>query len=118
MKKAPLVIILLGPVGAGKSTVGRLIEKKMEGCFLSIEEFFIERFSSYENYAANRDLAYSEFEKEIISSVNNGKAPVIFEEVALSHHGKKLVETIIQEMQAEHKTQMRGIQIIEANKHY
>ncbi len=30
----------------------------------------------------------------------------------------QLVETIIQEMQAEHKTQMRGIQIIEANKHY
>ena len=30
----------------------------------------------------------------------------------------QVVETIIQEMQAEHKTQMRGIQIIEANKHY
>ncbi len=99
--KLPQVIILLGPVGAGKSTVGRIIEKELNGHFYSIEELFIQKFKTYENYASNRDQAYQIFMDEVIHAAERGQTPLIFEEIAMSSHGKGLVESISQKFSTD-----------------
>jgi dephospho-CoA kinase len=98
---APSVIIVLGPVGAGKSKVCRLLQRELGGKIISIEEFFMRQYGSYDNYSAHKNEAYQKLKTEILSCLNQGANPVIFEEIAISVHGKELVEGFIRDFSTE-----------------
>jgi|SRR6185436_11040600 len=94
MTKTTDIIILLGPNGAGKSTAGHILQNHFRCSFLSLEEFFLERYQTYENYAAHRPEAYQLFEGEVHSFIRSGKKPVVFEEIGLGQESQTLIQAL------------------------
>ena len=86
--------MLIGPNGVGKSTIGRILAKNFSGCFISIEEFFLERYPTLDQYRANKDGAYAQLEAHIRERHIACQQPIIFEEVGLSEHAQRLVHNL------------------------
>jgi shikimate kinase len=85
------IIILLGPNGAGKTTIGRILEKEFNCIFLSLEEFFLNRYPTYEAYREHREEAYQAFEALVRLTLDCVDEPVIFEEIGLSAAAQTLI---------------------------
>lgn len=92
---------MLGPNGAGKSTAGHILQDHFGCSYLSLEEFFLERYQTYDNYAAHRPEAYQLFEGEIRSCLRSGKKPVIFEEIGLGAEGQALIQALQSDFQVK-----------------
>jgi shikimate kinase len=92
----PDVIILLGPSGAGKTTIGRFLEHHFACVFLSLEEFFLTRYPSYEQYRSHREDAYHLFEHLVYDTLQTSGKPVVFEEVGLSSISQMLIGNVQQ----------------------
>lgn len=89
-----IIIILPGPNGAGKSTAGHLLQNHFGCSYLSLEEFFLERYQTYDNYAAHRAEAYQLFEGEVRSCLRSDKKSVVFEEIGLGQESQALIQAL------------------------
>jgi shikimate kinase len=91
MPHFPQVIILLGPCGAGKTTVCRLLAERIGARFLDLEGFGLERYPTYDLYRANREQLYRDFTAFVEVSIADTQRPVVFEEVGLSPLSQQLI---------------------------
>lgn len=94
MSIEPQIIILMGPNGAGKTTLGHILEKYFESRFVSIEEFFLDRYSTLTEHRQQRPEAYLLFEECVRLIVKHTKSPVVFEEVGLSNEAQTLIKKL------------------------
>lgn len=101
----PQLIVLLGPIAVGKSTVGRLLENRFRSRFLSPEEFFLRHYGTVENYRNHRDSAYKCFELEVRQVLANASCPVIVEEIGLTVPARHL----LQRLRADYVTLFVGV---------
>jgi shikimate kinase len=85
------IFILLGPNGAGKTTIGHILEEEFHCIFLSLEEFFLSRYPTYEAYRDHREEAYQAFEIQVRLTLARSDGPVVFEEVGLSAIAQALI---------------------------
>lgn len=91
----PQILILLGPNGVGKTTIGQMLQTVFECEFVSIELFFMQRYSSYEEYRQHRQQAYADFEQHLGALVARAeKHPIVFEEVGASEVSFKLISNL------------------------
>jgi shikimate kinase len=77
-------LILVGPNGVGKSTVGRALARTGGFRYLDLEAFFARRYASLAAYRADRAHAYVEFEDTVRQSIAAEAVPVVFEDVGLN----------------------------------
>ncbi len=89
MPDYPQIVILLGPNGVGKTTLGQMLECHFRCRFLSLERFFLDRYASYAAYRANRAAAYAAFEQHVADQVNG--QTLVFEEIGLSDPAQALI---------------------------
>jgi shikimate kinase len=91
----PQILILLGPNGVGKTTIGQMLQTVFECEFVSIELFFMRRYPSYEEYRQHRQQAYADFEQHLGGLVARAeKHPIVFEEVGASEVSFKLISNL------------------------
>ena len=91
MPDYPQIVILLGPNGVGKTTLGQMLERNFSCAFLSLETLLLERYPSYEVYRANRPAAYRAFEQAVGEQVMASTVPLVFEEVGLNEVSQHLI---------------------------
>ncbi|QJR37601.1 AAA family ATPase [Gemmatimonas groenlandica] len=77
-------LVLVGPNGVGKSTVGRALAETGEFEYLDLEAFFARRYASLAAYRADRANAYVQFEDTVRSRIAADALPVVFEEVGIN----------------------------------
>jgi predicted kinase len=77
-------LILVGPNGVGKSTVGRALASTGRFEYLDLEAFFVRRYGSLEAYRIERERAYDQFEASVREAIACGRLPIVFEEVGLN----------------------------------
>jgi shikimate kinase len=87
-------LILLGPNGVGKSTIGRALAGTGRFQFIDIEAFFVEAYGSLEAYRANRQLAYAQLEAFLRNAIAESTLPVVFEEVALNESARAMLSAL------------------------
>ena len=104
------IIILLGPNGAGKTTIGRMLEECFHSRFVSLEEFFLERYQTLEAYRRQRPTAYGDFEAHLRALLRQPDLLIIFEEVGLSVEA----QTLIKNLQADYQVALVKISASEA----
>jgi predicted ABC-type ATPase len=91
----PQILILLGPNGVGKTTIGQMLQTAFECEFVSIELFFMQHYPSYEEYRQHRQQAYLDFEQYLRALVARAeKHPLVFEEVGASEVSFKLISNL------------------------
>ncbi len=108
MPDYPQIVILLGPNGVGKTTLGQMLERTFRCRFVSLERFFLDRYASYAEYRANRPAAYAAFEQHVADLVNG--QPLVFEEVGLSD----LAQGLIGNLQGRFRVALVGVLAPEA----
>lgn len=87
-------LVLLGPNGVGKSTVGRALAATGHFRFLDLEGFFVQQYGTIDAYRANRETAYARFEALVRSAIATGGGPVVFEEVGLNENARRMIDAL------------------------
>jgi hypothetical protein len=72
------------------------LEQQYNCLFLSLEEFFLARYPSYDQYRSHREEAYQLFEQLVDSTVQDANKPIVFEEVGISSNSQMLIQNIQQ----------------------
>jgi shikimate kinase len=73
------LLILVGPNGVGKTTLGRCIAGHLGYRFLPVEEFWLARYASIDEIYSRLPEAYSRFEAHVRQVLATTGSPVVFE---------------------------------------
>jgi shikimate kinase len=99
---SPRVVILLGPKGAGKSSIGHTLEGLGLGTFASIEDCFKNGpFKRIFIEDGDREAAYEWFEAGIRTALATSVETIIFEETAASAPARKMVANLKRDYDAK-----------------
>lgn len=97
-QSVPQILILIGPNGVGKTTIGQMLVDIFSCKFIGIETFFMARYCSYQEYRLHREEGYAEFEKKIREAVvNSNEETIVFEEAGASDISFKLISNLQQD---------------------
>ncbi len=78
------LIVLLGPNGVGKTTIGRRLERDYSCRFIGIEQFFLERYPRLEDLVEHMETAVHDFQTHIQQAIAHSPDPIIFEETGVN----------------------------------
>ena len=76
MEKEIQIIVLVGPKGAGKSTIGRLLQKQFVCKFFEFDREHLKKYKTWDNYLKNRSEAQEYTRKLIRQTVAKNIIPV------------------------------------------
>lgn len=93
------LLLLLGPNGVGKTTIGRCLAQQHLCTFMGIEQFFLRHYPNLEDLSNNMQKASRDFKKQLTAAIHQSSHPIIFEETGVN---PTLFE-MIQELSEEYK---------------
>jgi shikimate kinase len=79
-----ILIVLLGPPGAGKTHLGRRIQESLGFAFRDVEQELLERYGSREAFVKDKSTALAAQERELRSRLASSPVPIILESTGLS----------------------------------
>lgn len=79
-----LVVILAGPPGSGKTTIGRCLQTEFGYDFEDREAAMLERWGSRKEFRRHRDEALAEIHREFVQRAGTPGPPLVFETTALT----------------------------------
>lgn len=82
----PQLILLLGPNGVGKTTVGQALQQQYDCTFVGIEQFFPARYPREEELSWNMEAAAEAFKEHLLEKQRVSRHPVVFEETRHGDH--------------------------------
>ncbi|HYU34096.1 MAG TPA: AAA family ATPase [Thermoanaerobaculia bacterium] len=88
------LLILIGPNGVGKSTVGRCLASRLGYRFLPVEEFWKARYATIEEIYAKLPEAYQAFEDHVRAELAASDVPVVFESGGRHPHDIELIRSL------------------------
>jgi len=88
------ILVLVGPNGVGKSTIGRALGATGVYQYLDLEAFFVEQCGTLSAYRAARGSVYAQFESSVRAAMANEHRPVVFEEVLLNDAARAMLAAL------------------------
>ena len=79
-----MLIVLLGPPGAGKTHLGHRIHAALGFAFRDAEKELLERYGSREVFVKDKGAALAELEREIRARLASSPVPVVIESTGVS----------------------------------
>ncbi len=93
-RESPELMLLLGPNGVGKTTIGQMLEQQYHCKFVGIEQFFMSRYPNPKDLADDMQGAVAEFRKHLLQMVQDSRHPVIFEETGVNPFLLSLIQQL------------------------
>ena len=110
------LIILIGPNGVGKTTIGSYLEKYLGMHFLRIEEFWLSRYETIEDIYAALEEAYELFESHLHSEMPKTNKTVVFEAGGRNEYALRMIlklekayDAILVKVSAEYDTCLKRV---------
>ena len=91
------LIILLGPNGVGKTHICKVLEKNKLAKYYSIEEYFMKKYITLDNFKKHRQEGYNSFELNIRSDTDS--EIILFEESGISSQATDMINRLKQDYQ-------------------
>lgn len=95
----PEILLLLGPNGVGKTTIGHLLQQEYKCKFIGIEQFFLERYPTPEDLGNHFQEAVEEFKSYLVDAVQSHSYPILFEETGVND----LLFSMIQDLSVSYR---------------
>src|SRR6185503_19987574 len=80
----PVFIVLIGPPGAGKTSIGEGLAEELGWNFEDAEKLLLERYGSREVALANQDAVLADLETAYRSRAGTSDGPIALESTRLS----------------------------------
>ena len=94
------LIILIGPNGVGKTTIGSYLEEHLGMQFLRIEEFWMSRYQTIEDIYESLEEAYELFESHLQQEMQNTNKTIVFESGGRNEYALKMILTLQEQYDA------------------
>jgi shikimate kinase len=81
---SPLLIVLIGPPGAGKTHLGQRIQTELGYAFRDVERELLERYGSRAAFVQDKSAALAALEADVRARLASSDVPVVIESTGLS----------------------------------
>jgi hypothetical protein len=101
----PDFLILIGPIGVGKSHIALVLATHFPCEYVSVETFFKRRYPTPDAFRADQPAAYAALHDHLMDTLHRTRSCVVFEQVALSEQEVALIS----DLQRDHATVLAEI---------